>query len=86
MRQPYVQHLPDENLNTSYVLTNSNDFFKTVERIAYTLNQNHFTGKDFRAYEENEKIIEDIISDDKEIFYRLLNKIKTDLIQEDYDD
>lgn len=58
LRQPYVQHLPDENLNTSYVLTNSNDFFKTVERIAYTLNQNHFTGKDFKAYEENEKIIE----------------------------
>ena len=58
LRQPYVQHFPDENLNTSYVLTNSNDFFKTVERIAYTLNQNHFTGKDFRAYEENEKIIE----------------------------
>lgn len=53
LRQPYVQHLPDENLNTSYVLTNSSDFFKTVERIAYTLNQNHFTGKDFRAYEEN---------------------------------
>ena len=58
LRQPYVQHLPDENLNTSYVLTNSSDFFKTVERIAYTLNQNHFTGKDFRAYEENEGIIE----------------------------
>lgn len=58
LRQPYVQHLPDENLNTSYVLTNSSDFFKTVERIAYTLNQNHFTGKDFRAYEENGKIIE----------------------------
>ena len=58
LRQPYVQHLPDENLNTSYVLTNSSAFFKTVERIAYTLNQNHFTGKDFRAYEENEKIIE----------------------------
>ena len=57
LRQPYVQHFPDENLNTSYVLTNSNDFFKTVERIAYTLNQNHFTGKDFRAYEEDEKII-----------------------------
>lgn len=53
LRQPYVQHLPDENLNTSYVLTNSSDFFKTVERIAYTLNQNHFTGKDFRAYDEN---------------------------------
>ncbi len=51
LRQPYVQRLPDENLNTSYVLTNSSDFFKTVERIAYTLNQNHFTGKDFRAYE-----------------------------------
>ena len=58
LRQPYVQHLPDESLNTSYVLTNSSDFFKTVERIAYTLNQNHFTGKDFRAYEENERIIE----------------------------
>ena len=58
LRQPYVQHLPDENLNTSYVLTNSSEFFKTVERIAYTLNQNHFTGKDFRAYEENERIIE----------------------------
>ena len=54
LRQPYVQHLPDENLNTSYVLTNSGDFFKTVERIAFTLNQNHFTGKDFRAYEVKE--------------------------------
>ena len=41
-----------------YVFTNSSDFFKTVERIAYTLNQNHFTGKDFRAYEESERIIE----------------------------
>ena len=39
-----------------------------------------------KIFEENEKIIEDIISDDKEIFYRLLNKIKKDLIQEDYDD
>ena len=58
LRQPYVQHLPDENLNTSYVLTNSSYFFKTVEKIAYILNQNHFTGKDFRAYEENERIIE----------------------------
>ena len=66
LRQPYVQHLPDENLNTSYVLTNSNDFFKTVERIAYTLNQNHFTGKDFRAYEENEKIIETPTADPKQ--------------------
>lgn len=37
-------------------------------------------------FEENEKIIEDIVSDDKEIFYTLLNKIKKDLIQEDYDD
>ena len=53
LRQPYVQHLPDENLNKSYVLTNSGDFFKTVERIARTLNQSHFTGKDFRAYDEN---------------------------------
>ena len=51
LRQPYVQHLPDENLNTSYVLTNSGDFFKTVARITYVLNQNHYTGKDFRAYE-----------------------------------
>ena len=39
-----------------------------------------------KIFVENEKIIEDIISDDKEIFYRLLNKIKKDLIQEDYDD
>lgn len=57
LRQPYVQHLPDENLNTSYVLTNSSDFFRTVERIAFTLNQSHFTGKDFRAYEAKEDAI-----------------------------
>lgn len=57
LRQPYVQHLPDENLNTSYVLTNSNDFFRTVERIAFTLNQSHFTGKDFRAFEAKEETI-----------------------------
>ena len=55
LRQPYVQHHPDENLNTSYVLTNSADFFRTVERIAYTLNQSHFTGKDFRAYDSREQ-------------------------------
>ena len=60
LRQPYVQHLPDENLNTSYVLTNSGDFFKTVARITYVLNQNHYTGKDFRAYEAKESVQEEI--------------------------
>lgn len=59
LRQPYVQHLPDENLNTSYVLTNSGDFFKTVARITYVLNQNHYTGKDFRAYEAKESAQEE---------------------------
>ena len=64
LRQPYVQALPDENLNTSYVLTNSNNFYKTVERIAYTLNQSHFTGKDFRAYEANSEFEEGLLFND----------------------
>lgn len=78
LRQPYVQHLPDENLNTSYVLTNSSDFFRTVERIAFTLNQSHFTGKDFRAFEAKEEITPICNTTQQEISFELEPKSLND--------
>ena len=48
LRQPYAKKHPSSLLNTSYVLTCSNDFRDTLERIVLGLNKAGFTRKDIR--------------------------------------
>lgn len=48
LRQPYAKQHHSSLLNTSYVLTCSNDFRDTLERIVVGLNKAGFSRKDFR--------------------------------------
>ncbi|MEG1968120.1 MAG: DEAD/DEAH box helicase family protein, partial [Clostridia bacterium] len=52
LRQPYAKQHHAPLLNTSYVLTCSNDFRDTLNRIVKGLNKAGFTEKDFYAPEE----------------------------------
>ena len=49
LRQPYTRKHSNPLLNTSYVLTSSNDFHATLESVVTGLNQAGFSRKDFRA-------------------------------------
>lgn len=49
LRQPYAKEHTSSLLNTSYVLTCSNDFHATLERIVDGLNKAGFSRKDFRV-------------------------------------
>ena len=52
LRQPYAKQHTSPLLNTSYVLTCSNDFRTTLESIVNGLNKAGFSRKDFRVGEE----------------------------------
>ncbi|MCU5668805.1 DEAD/DEAH box helicase (plasmid) [Bacillus cereus] len=54
LRLPYVTKHKSQLLNTSYVLTSSNDFHKTLENIVVGLNKAGFSRKDFRIGESSE--------------------------------
>lgn len=54
LRQPYAQQHRAPLLNTSYVLTCSNDFRTTLENIVAGLNKAGFSRKDFRVGEAEE--------------------------------
>ncbi|MGE8036743.1 DEAD/DEAH box helicase family protein [Lysinibacillus sp. NPDC093692] len=54
LRLPYVTKHNSPLLNTSYVLTCSNDFHKTLENIVVGLNNAGFSRKDFRVGELSE--------------------------------
>ena len=54
LRQPYTRQYTAPLLNTSYVLTCSNDFHKTLENIVSGLNKAGFSRKDFRVGEVEE--------------------------------
>ena len=56
LRQPYAKPHPTSLLNTSYVLTCSNDFRTTLENIVSGLNKAGFSKKDYRADEGNSEI------------------------------
>lgn len=49
LRQPYAKQHKSLLLNTSYVLTSSNDFHETLENIVLGLNRAGFSRKDFRV-------------------------------------
>lgn len=55
LRQPYTKQHTAPLLNTSYVLTCSNDFHNTLENIVIGLNKAGFSRKDFRVGEMEEK-------------------------------
>lgn len=52
LRQPYAKRCSSPLLNTSYVLTCSNDFHSTLESIVVGLNHSGFSRKDYRVAEE----------------------------------
>ena len=54
LRQPYAQKNESPLLNTSYVLTCSNDFHSTLENIVSGLNNAGFSRKDYRIGEGSE--------------------------------
>jgi len=55
LRQPYAKKHTAQLLNTSYVLTSSNDFHATLESIVAGLNKSGFSGKDYRVAQEGAK-------------------------------
>lgn len=52
LRQPYARQHSSQLLNTSFVLTCSNDFHATLDSIVAGLNRSGFSRKDYRIAEE----------------------------------
>ncbi len=52
LRQPYARQHAAPLLNTSYVLTCSNDFYATLDSIVAGLNRSGFSSKDYRVAED----------------------------------
>ncbi|KTR95666.1 restriction endonuclease [Microbacterium testaceum] len=48
LRQPHTKHHANGLLNTSYVLTSSNDFRSTIDNVVAGLNAAGFTARDYR--------------------------------------
>lgn len=53
LRQPYAKRHTAQLLNTSYVLTSSNDFHATLESIVAGLNKSGFSRKDYRVAQDS---------------------------------
>lgn len=57
LRQPYTKQHATPLLNSSYVLTSSNDFYNTLDKIIAALNEAGFSSKDYRVADG--KVFED---------------------------
>ncbi|MGO4806545.1 DEAD/DEAH box helicase [Arthrobacter sp. 2MCAF15] len=53
LRQPYTKHHANGLLNTSYVLTSSNDFQSTIDNVVAGLNAAGFTARDYRVADQS---------------------------------
>lgn len=62
LRQPYTKQHKTALLNSSYVLTSSNDFYNTLDNIIAALNEAGFSSKDYRVADG--RVIEDDRQDD----------------------
>lgn len=58
LRQPYVKQHSAPLLNTSYVLTSSNDFRATLNNIVSGLNKAGFSEKDYRLTEDMDILVD----------------------------
>lgn len=79
LRQPYTKLHKATLLNTSYVLTSSNDFHATLESIVVGLNKSGYSRKDYRIGDENaeqDKVSEEkvVLNDEEEMIPGLLLK------------
>jgi len=63
LRQPYAKEHRSSLLNTSYVLTSSNDFHTTLEGIVAALNKSGFSRKDYRATDETQNLYDSTLND-----------------------
>lgn len=52
LRQPHTKHHANGLLNTSYVLTSSNDFRSTINNVVAGLNAAGFTSRDYRVMDQ----------------------------------
>ena len=52
LRQPFTKQYKSPLLNTSYVLTSSNDFHATLNSIVIALNKSGFSRKDYRVVDD----------------------------------
>lgn len=84
LRQPYTKQHSAPLLNTSYVLTCSNDFHNTLENIVIGLNKAGFSRKDFRVGEvgEAEEISKTTVS---EVPYQQMEMPDEEYKQEEID-
>ena len=56
LRQPYARQHQSKLLNTSFVLTSSNDFHDTLESIVSALNRSGFSKKEYRVAEDTNNL------------------------------
>ena len=55
LRQPFTKKFDNNFLNMSYVLTSSNDFNNTLEKVISGLNSAGFSNKDYRSFDVSEE-------------------------------
>lgn len=90
LRQPYVRNYDNNLLNMSYVLTSSNDFNSTLNKVLAGLNSAGFSDRDYRAFDvsdaekevmKSEAEYEQVITEEKELdnFEFDVEEVKTEL-------
>ena len=93
LRQPHTRKHENNVLNMSYVLTSSQDFNSTLERVLKGLNNAGFSDRDYRAFEITEKEEKDIeviteksnsIEREVDLFEFNVEEVKEELLREDY--
>ncbi len=60
LRMPYTKMSKESELNLSYAITSSSDFYGTLDRVVKGLNNAGFSKKDYMIKEVEEPIVEDI--------------------------
>ena len=79
LRLPYTKMSKEEELNLSYAITSSVDFYGTLEKVVKGLNNAGFSKKDYRVKNVDETSITDEVSD-SETIQSTINTIMSDNI------
>lgn len=83
LRQPYARQHTSPLLNTSYVLTCSNDFRITLESIVSGLNKAGFSRKDYRLGQFEEEISSEPVTEQVQIE---ITDVSTETVEDTFDD
>lgn len=60
LRMPYTKNSKENELNLSYAITSSTDFYGTLEKVVAGLNNAGFSKKDYMIKDVQEPVIEDV--------------------------